>query len=160
MQKLTKFSFKDLFKKRIYNKDGEFIGILLDFYISDEGKKSRVIGYKIKKDMHIFNCEFKDLEVHKDGNDIYILGIEQREMILINYSYLLKDRFFNKVIIKPQTGEGIRIRNLKLEKYCGEIVISTLIYNKRENNNSILKNILKKFNTFEIEFDRINQFSV
>ena len=53
MQKLTKFSFKDLFRKRVYNKDGEFIGILLDFYISDEGKKSRVIGYKIKKDMHI-----------------------------------------------------------------------------------------------------------
>lgn len=150
MTKLNEFFLKDILKKKVFNEQGECVGILDDLYVITSEEHSRVIGFKIKNKREFFYCEFKDLDVCEDKDGIFLKGINQRETMLVRYSFMLREDVLNKNLRDSNTNRIFTVKDLRLQKSCGDITIVELIVCKKSYEyNSIMGRVMNRMGTLD-----------
>lgn len=150
MTKLNEFFLKDILKKKVFNEQGDYVGILDDLYVITSEEHSRVIAFKIRNKRDFFYCEFKDLDVFEDKDGIFLKGINQRETMLVKYSFMLREDVLNKNLRDFNTNRIFTIKDLKLQKCCGDITIVELIVCKKSYEyNSIVGRFMNRMGTLE-----------
>ncbi|MHC6181148.1 magnesium transporter [Clostridium sp. JNZ X4-2] len=120
MKKLTSFFLSKVLYKKVYNEFDEYVGKLVDIYVSTDHGMPRTIGYKIKDGMEVSNCECKNINFYEDNNNIIIKGEGIREIILQSYSYLLSKHLLDKQIVDINGKKLVRVNDLRIAKMAGE----------------------------------------
>lgn len=120
MKKLTSFFLSKVLYKKVYNEFDEYVGKLVDIYVSTDHGMPRTIGYKIKDGMEVSNCECKNINFYEDNNNVIIRGEGIREIILQSYSYLLSKHLLDKQIVDINGKKLVRVNDLRIAKIAGE----------------------------------------
>lgn len=121
MNKLTNFHLKSILNRKVYDEFDDFIGHLIDIYVSTDEGYPRAIGYKLKNEREIMNCEFKDIQFYGtvDKVDVRIKGV--REIIPRSYTYLLSKNLLNKKIVDMNGKNVVEVDDLRMAIIAGEI---------------------------------------
>lgn len=120
MKKLSNFFLSKVLYKKIYDEFNEPIGKLCDIYVTTEDGLPRAIGYMVKKDGEIINCEFKRISFFEDDDKIKIKGEGIREIILQRYSYLLSKHLLDRQIVDIDGKKLVRVNDLRMAEIAGE----------------------------------------
>lgn len=120
MKKLVGFFLSKVLYKKIYDQFNEPIGKLQDIYVVTDNGMPRAIGYKIKKDGEIINCEFKHIAFYEDDDKIIIIGEGVREIMLQEYSYLLSKHLLDRQIVDINGKKLVRVNDLRMAEIAGE----------------------------------------
>jgi CBS domain-containing protein/sporulation protein YlmC with PRC-barrel domain len=120
MKKLTSFFLSKVLYKKVYNEFNEYVGKLLDIYVSTDHGMPRAIGYRIKEGMEISDCECRNIDFYDDDGRIIIKGEGIRGIILQSYSYLLSKHLLDKQIVDINGKKLVRVKDLRIAKIAGE----------------------------------------
>ena len=120
MKKLSNFFLSKVLYKKIYDEFNEPVGKLCDIYVTTEDGLPRAIGYMVKKDGEIFNCEFKRISFYEEDDRIRIKGEGMREIILQKYSYLLSKHLLDRQIVDINGKKLVRVNDLRITEIAGE----------------------------------------
>ncbi|MBV7272149.1 magnesium transporter [Clostridium thailandense] len=120
MKRLSSFFLSKVLYKKIYDEFNEPVGKLCDIYVTTEGGFPRAIGYKLKKDGEILNCEFKHISFYENDDKIRIKGEGVREIILQKYSYLLSKHLLDRQIVDINGKKLVRVNDLRIAEIAGE----------------------------------------
>ncbi|MCT8975869.1 CBS domain-containing protein [Clostridium sp. CX1] len=120
MKKLSSFFLSKVLYRKIYDEFNEPIGKLCDVYVSTEGGFPRAIGYQIKKDGELINCEFKNIVVYEEDDKIIVKGEGVREIILQKYSYALSKHLLDRQIVDINGKKLVRVNDLRIAEIAGE----------------------------------------
>ncbi|MCI1944538.1 magnesium transporter MgtE N-terminal domain-containing protein [Clostridium luticellarii] len=120
MKKLTSFFLSKVLYKKVYNEFNEYVGKLLDIYVSTDHGMPRAIGYRIKEGMEISDCECRNIDFYDDDGRIIIKGEGIRGIILQSYSYLLSKHLLDKQIVDINGKKLVRVNDLRIAKIAGE----------------------------------------
>lgn len=120
MKRLSSFFLSKVLYKKIYDEFNEPVGKLCDIYVTTEGGFPRAIGYMVKKDGEILNCEFKHMSFYEHDDKIRIKGEGIREIILQKYSYLLSKHLLDRQIVDINGKKLVRVNDLRIAEIAGE----------------------------------------
>lgn len=151
MKKLSSLFLSKVLHRKIYDEFNESIGKLCDIYVTTEGGMPRAIGYQIKKDGELINCEFKHIAFYEDDEKIIIKGEGVREIILQKYSYLLSKHLLDRQIVDINGKKLVRVNDLRIAEIAGEfrvVAVDTgvLALGRRLGAEDLVKNLYKLFN--------------
>lgn len=151
MKKLSAFFLSKVLHKKIYDEFNDSIGKLCDIYVTTEDGLPRAIGYKIKKDGEVLNCEFKNITFYEDDDRIIIKGEGVREIILQKYSYLLSKHLLDRQIVDINGKKLVRVNDLRIAEIAGEfrvVAVDTgvLALGRRLGVENMVKGCYKLFN--------------
>lgn len=151
MRKLSNFFLSKVLYKKIYDQFNEFIGKLCDIYVTTEDGMPRAIGYQIKKDGELLDCEFKNITFYEDDEKIIIKGEGVREIILQQYSYLLSKHLLDRQIVDINGKKLVRVNDLRIAEIAGEFRVvavdaGVLALGRRLGIESFVKNCYSFFN--------------
>jgi len=151
MKKLSSFFLSKVLHRKIYDEFNESIGKLCDIYVTTEGGMPRAIGYQLKKDGELINCEFRHIAFYEDDEKIIIKGEGVREIILQKYSYLLSKHLLDRQIVDINGKKLVRVNDLRIAEIAGEfrvVAVDTgvLALGRRLGAESLVKNFYKLFN--------------
>lgn len=151
MKKLSSFFLSKVLHRKIYDEFNEPIGKLCDIYVATEGGMPRAIGYQVKKDGELINCEFKHISFYKDDEKVIIKGEGVREIILQKYSYLLSKHLLDRQIVDINGKKLVRVNDLRIAEIAGEfrvVAVDTgvLALGRRLGVEDLLKSCYKLFN--------------
>ncbi|KZL90136.1 magnesium transporter [Clostridium magnum] len=151
MKKLSGFFLSKVLHRKIYDEFNESIGKLCDIYVTTEGGMPRAIGYQVKKDGELINCEFKHISFYEDDEKIIIKGEGVREIILQKYSYLLSKHLLDRQIVDINGKKLVRVNDLRIAEIAGEfrvVAVDTgvLALGRRLGAEYLVKNLYKLFN--------------
>lgn len=121
MVKLTTFFLNEVLHKNVYDEFDDSIGRLSDIYVTTEEGYPRAIGYKIKKDREILNCEFRDIQFVQENEKIKIMVKGVKEIIPRKFSYLLSKHLLNKKIVDVNGKKVVKVNDLRMAKFAGEL---------------------------------------
>ena len=121
MNKLTNFHLKSILNKKVYDEFNEVIGYLIDIYVSTDEGYPRAIGYKIKNEREVVNCEFKSIDFYGTVDKIEIKIKSAREIIPRSYTYLLYKNLLNRKIVDLNGKKVVHVDDLSLAIIAGEI---------------------------------------
>ena len=100
MKRLSLFLYSDIVGMKVYDEFDDNIGQLKDVYVTTEDGNPKFIGYRLKKDGHYIDYEFKSIRFYlQDNNSIRITVRGAREIIAQRYSYLLSKNLLDKKIV-------------------------------------------------------------
>lgn len=120
MKKISGFFLSKVLHRKIYDEFNEPIGKLCDIYVTTEDGMPRAIGYQIKKDGELINCEFKHVNFYEDDERVVIKGEGVREIILQKYSYLLSKHLLDRQIVDINGKKLVRVNDLRIAEIAGE----------------------------------------
>jgi len=120
MEKFSSFFLSKFLYKKVYDEDGEFIGKLWDVYVTTQEGFPRIIGYQIKKDGEVINCEFKNINFYEENEKGIIKVQGGREIILQKYSYLLSKHLLDRQIVDINGKKLVRVNDLRIAEIAGE----------------------------------------
>jgi CBS domain-containing protein/sporulation protein YlmC with PRC-barrel domain len=151
MKKLSSFFLSKVLHKKVYDQFNESVGKLCDIYVVTEGGMPRIIGYKVKKDGEIFDCEFKNIAFYEDDEKVVIIGEGIREIIPRQYSYLLSRHLLDRQIVDINGKKLVRVNDLRMAEIAGEFRVvgvdtGVLALGRRLGIESLVKNWYKVFN--------------
>jgi Mg/Co/Ni transporter MgtE (contains CBS domain) len=150
MKKLSSFFLSKVLRRKIYDEFNEPIGKLCDIYVTTEGGMPRAIGYQVKKDGELINCEFKHIIFYEDDEKVIIKGEGVREIILQKYSYLLSKHLLDRQIVDINGKKLVRVNDLRIAEIAGEfrvVAVDTgvLALGRRLGAEELVKNCYKLF---------------
>lgn len=122
MKKLTSVLLSSILHNSVYDEFDESIGKLSDIYVTTEEGYPRAIGYKVKKDGEVFNCEFRSIQFFEDSKgkvSIKVKGV--KDIIPRTYSYLLSKHLLDKQIVDVTGKKVVRVNDLKIAEIAGEL---------------------------------------
>lgn len=120
MEKLCNFFLSSVLYKKIYDEEGDYVGKLCDIYVTTQDGLPKIIGYKVKKNGELINCEFKHINFYADNEKVTIKGYGDREIILQKYSYLLSKHLLDRQIVDINGKKLVRVNDLRIAEIAGE----------------------------------------
>lgn len=146
MKKLTSFFLSKVLYRKVYDEFNEYVGKLVDIYVSTDHGMPRAIGYRIKDGSEISDCECKNIDFYEDNNKVTIKVEGMRGIIVQSYSYLLSKHLLDKQIVDINGKKLVRVNDLRIAKIAGEyrvVAVDTgiLALGRRFG----IENIIKKF---------------
>lgn len=150
MKKMSGFFLSKVLHRKIYDEFNEPIGKLCDIYVTTEGGMPRAIGYQVKKDGELIDCEFKHINFYEDDEKVIIKGEGIREIILQKYSYLLSKHLLDRQIVDINGKKLVRVNDLRMAEIAGEfrvVAVDTgvLALGRRLGAEDLVKNCYKLF---------------
>ncbi len=121
MKRLSLFLYSDIVGMKVYDEFDDNIGQLKDVYVTTEDGNPKFIGYRLKKDGHYIDYEFKSIRFYlQDNNSIRITVRGAREIIAQRYSYLLSKNLLDKKIVDINGKKVVTVRDLRVVEIAGE----------------------------------------
>ncbi|NEZ47089.1 hypothetical protein FDF74_07685 [Clostridium niameyense] len=166
MKKLQSFFLTKVLNKKVYDEYGDYIGKLIDIYVTTEDDYPRAIAYKLKKNGEIYNCEFKNISFYENEGKIIIRVISTRDIILQKYSYLLSKDILNKQVVDKEGKNLVKVNDLRIGEMLGEykvIALDTgrlLLGKKISIVNSLEKLFNRKPSDFLIMWDNVDSLDM
>lgn len=121
MEKICEFYLSKVLNQNVYDELEDNIGKLYDIYVTTDKGYPRVIGYKIKKGREIFNYEFRNIEILKEGKALTLRVRGVKDIIPRKFSYLLSKNLLNKQIVDVNGKKVVKVNDLIMNKIGGEI---------------------------------------
>ena len=138
MKKLTSFFLSKVLYRKVYDEFNEYVGKLVDIYVSTDHGMPRAIGYRIKDGSEISDCECKNIDFYEDNNKVTIKVEGMRGIIVQSYSYLLSKHLLDKQIVDINGKKLVRVNDLRIAKI---VDTGILALGRRFG----IENIIKKF---------------
>ncbi|WP_050608273.1 PRC-barrel domain-containing protein [Clostridium niameyense] len=166
MKKLQSFFLTKVLNKKVYDEYGDYIGKLIDIYVTTEDDYPRAIAYKLKKNGEIYNYEFKNISFYENEGKIIIRVISTRDIILQKYSYLLSKDILNKQVVDKEGKNLVKVNDLRIGEMIGEykvIALDTgrlLLGKKISIVNSLEKLFNRKPSDFLIMWDNVDSLDM
>lgn len=121
MKKLTNFFLNSFLYKKVYDEYGDSLGKLWDVYVTTEDGYPRAIGYKIKKNGEMLNCEFRSIEFCEGDKGFLVKVRDAKEIIPRSFSYLLSKHLLDKQIVDINGKKLVRVNDLRMGEIAGEL---------------------------------------
>ena len=146
MKKLTNFFLNDFLYKKVYDEYDDLLGKLWDVYVTTEDGYPRVIGYKIKKNGEMFNCEFRSVEFCEGDKVFFVKVRDSKEIIPRSFSYLLSKHLLDKQIVDINGKKLVRVNDLTMGEIAGELrVLAVDIGTQALGRRSGVKGLVRRF---------------
>lgn len=126
MKRLQSFFLSEVLNKKVYDECGDYIGKLIDIYVTAEGDYPRAIAYKLKKNREIYNYEFKNISFYENEGKTIIRVISTRDIILQKYSYLLSKDILNRQVVDKDGKKLVKVNDLRIGEMAGEYKVIAL----------------------------------
>jgi CBS domain-containing protein/sporulation protein YlmC with PRC-barrel domain len=121
MKKLTNFFLNSFLYKKVYDEYDDSLGKLWDVYVTTEDGYPRAIGYKIKKNGEMLNCEFRSIEFCEGDKGFFVKVRDAKEIIPRSFSYLLSKHLLDKQIVDINGKKLVRVNDLRMGEIAGEL---------------------------------------
>lgn len=122
MKKLNSLFLSSILKNKIYDEFDDYIGKLVDIYVTTEEGYPRAIGYKVKRDGEVFYYEFRNINFYEEGNSKVFVKVKGvKDIIPRTYSYLLSKHLLDKQIVDVNGKKVVRVNDLKIAEIAGEL---------------------------------------
>lgn len=120
MKKLSVFLYTSILGKKMYDEFDEVLGVLRDVYVTTEDGYPRIIGYRVKRDGHTFDYEFRSIYFYQSENKVKIITRGSKEILPRTYSYLLSQNLLDKKIVDINGKQVVRVDDLRIAEIAGE----------------------------------------